>query len=252
MSIEKLEKQYKLAKNTWDDFIASKQILNERFIKFFHIRPTNGYFRIVCTYENRLAMRTMLCRNIQDLAKGLQSAYDMIKDFDIIENLTKKAVKDKYNFNIYSAITIKEYNVQAAFINYMKNEGFYLLASEFNFKSGKGKNKEYDKKIHGDQRIDILALKENEIWIFEVKNGDTTTQVGKQVNLYKEILQNNITVIKRLLQYGLFKQLNINENYIIKTGVVYTTENNQNLNDVDGIWKIDINSNKIGNINRIK
>ena len=176
----------------------------------------------------------------------------MIKDFDIIENLTKKAVKDKYNFNIYSAITIKEYNVQAAFINYMKNEGFYLLASEFNFKSGKGKNKEYDKKIHGDQRIDILALKENEIWIFEVKNGDTTTQVGKQVNLYKEILQNNITVIKRLLQYGLFKQLNINENYIIKTGVVYTTENNQNLNDVDGIWKIDINSNKIGNINRIK
>ena len=235
-TIERLKNQYANSKKIWDEFSNALNNHDKKlFTKYFHLRPTTNYIDIVCTYNDKLSMRVSKCK-LEDLKMGLEKAYGMSKSFQTVIKMSKKDIYEKFGFKTYEENKYREYNIQAEFITYMQNCDFGLLATEFNIAGGSGEI--YNQKDQrGEQRIDILALKNNDIWVIEVKGNDDKTDVVAQVKRYKEdIIKRNIDVVKLLLSNASNTQLDINKDYNVKMGIVHLIgDGNYN---VDAVWKV--------------
>ena len=206
-----LKRQYKKAKQYVEEFFSKNPVDKEKFFECFHIRPTTSYLRIVCTADNtRLAMRTAKAVNKDDFFDLIYKSLLLINDIEKIQNLTKDEIIKNYGFNVYDIGKRREqteYVIQAKFCQFLKKEGFNLLATEFNIKA------------KGRQRIDVVARKGKELWLFEIKDGDVITDSTDQVLSYKNIVEQNRQACFELL--SIFDK-ELKEDFVVKTGVVYT------------------------------
>lgn len=229
-TIKKLEKSYCRAAEYLEEYFSANPGEREAFLQNFHVRPTSSYLGIVCNNDSsRFAMRTSKTINKAEFFDGIKRACKLIGELSLAESMSKAEILDKYRFNTYETGKRKEqteYVIQAKFANYLKSMGYTLLATEFNIKSGRGGNR---------QRVDIVARKDDELWLVEIKDGDVETNASEQVNAYKNlVLQHKDTCIKLLgkLDKGLTADFNV------KTAVVYTMGEKSKA-DIDKLWKYD-------------
>lgn len=224
-TIKKLIRNYERTKKIWDYFISQIKDRDEkeRFFLNFHIRTTTNYLRLVCTHP-ALPMRTAKIKYSENYNEIFYKALKLLKDNIDGQKLgSKEEVNSKYGFNIYeNNKKIKEYDIQALFIRELKEYDMSLLASEFNIFSG------------GRQRVDIVAKRNNEIWVVEVKHNDIKTKSEEQVNEYKEIFNKYRQEIFELLKNATHSHVE-SADYIIKTAVVYSKGLKRD--NVDKIWK---------------
>lgn len=224
-TIINLIKQYKKTNEYLNEYFGQDIQKREAFFENFHTRPTNSYIRIVCINESfRFAMRTLEAKNKKAFFEGIERAFCLINDLKEIESLSKQRVLEKYSFNVYECgkrSKQTEYVIQARFAKYLKTQGYVLLATEFNIKSG------------GRQRVDIVAYKDNELWLVEIKDGDIRTNASEQVNEYKSLISQNKDICWNLLHYV---DETLPKDFIVKTAVVYTKGEKQKLN-IDKLWK---------------
>lgn len=210
-TITTLKKQYRKAKQYVEEYFSKNLLGKEKFYEYFHIRPTSSYLRIVCTADNtRIAMRTAKAVNKDDFFNCMDKSFSLINDIEKIQNLTKEEILKDYGFNVYDIgkrSEQTEYVIQAKFCQFIKKSGFNLLATEFNIKA------------KGRQRIDVVAKKGEELWLFEIKDGDVITDSTNQVLSYKDIVEQNRHACFELL--SLFDE-ELKKDFIVKTGVVYT------------------------------
>ena len=224
-TIVNLTKQYKRASEYLDEYFEQNIQIRQEFFENFHTRPTNSYIRIVCINESyRFAMRTLEAKSKDDFFDGIDKAFCLINDVNEIESLPKQQVLERYGFNVYECGKRNkqtEYVIQAKFAKHLKAQGYSLLATEFNIKSG------------GRQRVDVVALKDNEMWLVEIKDGDIRTDASEQVNEYKRLISQNKDTCWNLLRYV---ENTLSKDFVVKTAVVYTKGEKQRLN-IDKLWK---------------
>ncbi|MBE5750076.1 MAG: hypothetical protein E7346_04330 [Clostridiales bacterium] len=230
-TIKKLKNQYCKAKQYLNKYFAGKTSRKELFDKNFHIRPTSNYFRITCITDNtRFAMRTLQVNNEREFYEGIDKSFLFLADMEKIQSLLQEQIERVYGFKPYEVGKRKEqteYVIQAKFCQYLKKEGYNLLTTEFNIKSG------------GRQRVDIVARKGKELWIFEIKDGDVATDSTEQVLAYKKLLEANKHYCFELLSN--FDE-ELKEDFVIKTGVVYT-KGQKSKDNIDALFRYDKETN---------
>ena len=224
-TIKKLKDKYFKAKQYLNNYFADKASKKELFDKNFHIRPTSNYFRITCITDNaRFAMRTLQVNNEREFYEGIDKSFLLLADMQKIQTILQEQIERVYGFKPYDVGKRKEqteYVIQAKFCQYLKKEGYNLLATEFNIKSG------------GRQRMDVVARKGNDLWIFEIKDGDVATDSTEQVLAYKKLLEANKQHCFELLSN--FDE-ELKEDFIIKTGVVYT-KGQKSKDNIDALFR---------------
>ncbi len=227
---KKLEKSYVLAAEYLKEYFAINPEDKEKFHQNFHIRPTTSYWGIVCNNASkRFAMRTLKARSKAEFFDGIKNACRLLEELSLAESMPKSEILNKYKFNPYELGKRKEqteYVIQAMFANYLKATGYTLLATEFNIKSGKGGNR---------QRVDIVARKDNELWLVEIKDGDIETNAIDQVNEYKKMISQH-----KAICWSLLSKLDegLVTDFTVKTAVVYTT-GEKSKEGIDKLWKYD-------------
>lgn len=172
------------------DFLASQKDMTA-FVKHFHLRPTSAGITIVSTLPYA-PMRgiTVKC---SELAETLG---DLAKNFVKLLGEDEQSAKEKLRelgFNerqSSGANGEREEDIQAAFIRGMIEgqaayEDIHFLASELN--------------LEDKNRFDVVGVKGNCLYLFELKNG-RTTKVFEQVERYVTHVNQNLAVFTTLLE----------------------------------------------------
>lgn len=178
------------SKTIFADFLASQKDATT-FVKHFHLRPTSTGITIVSTLPYA-PMRgiTVKC---SELAATLG---DLAKNFDKLLGEDEQSAKEKLRELGFKerqsagANGEREEDIQAAFIRGMIEgqvayEDIHFLASELN--------------LEDENRFDVVGVKGNYLFLFELKNG-RTTKVFKQVERYVAHVNQNLAAFTTLLQ----------------------------------------------------
>lgn len=225
ITIGRLKEKYAVVREELDKYFKNHPEKKELFYNNFHIRPTTSYWRVVCVNPHfRFAMRTIKVTKKSEFSEAIYKALTLLGDMKNIEDETKEDINNNYGFNVYEVQKRKtqtEFVIQAKFIQWMKKDNYNLLTTEFNIKSG------------GRQRIDIVAEKDGDLWLIEVKDGDIITDAIQQVLDYKKLIEGNKECVFDLLTN--FSK-NIKRIDSIKTGIVYTKGEKES-DKIDKLWK---------------
>ncbi len=169
-------------------------------------------------------MRTIKIDKEKDFENAFEKGLKVLRDADKFDGISKEEAFEKYGIEIYPSGKRKsqtEYNIQAKFINYLLENDFKLATSEFAITRGE------------NSRMDIIAEKDGNLWIFEVKDKDYKTDALKQVNGYKQLLEANKKVIRDILLPVI---PDLKEDFTIHTALVYTGNERSQIG-IDAAWR---------------
>jgi len=181
-TVDKIADNAKAAQKVWKNFSQDPKLRDN-----FHLRPTTGGITIVSTLPH--APMRGVDVSIDQLDKRLKSISNQM---DALLSVNKKTVTDNLNklgFKIKKSEVFREENVQAMFIQGMVlgqeiYEGIDFVASELN--------------LNVENRFDIVGIKDNTLYIFELKKGRTLRCVKQTAN-YVKLVKDNEAAFKKVL-----------------------------------------------------
>lgn len=187
-TVDKIYENAKEAREIYIKFLA-KNKQADLFRQCFHLRPTSKGVTIVSTLPEG-PMRGIDCCT-DDLAGILRELNKQLKKFVANDEQTVKTALTTLGFKQRSNVSKneREENTQARFIQGMVKgkaafDGIQFVASEFN--------------LEGKKRFDVVGVKDDTLYIFELKRGRVTSAIN-QVDKYCEHIKTNIDHYCRVL-----------------------------------------------------
>lgn len=160
------------AKEVFEEFLKTSPQAN-LFRKYFHLRPTSSGVTIVSTLPDA-PMRGISTTSKDDLKDKLSKIHTVLNKLVSDDYKLRRETLSSLGFKNRGTQTWREEDAQAAFIRGMITEdpvyeGIQFVASELCLEQG--------------NRFDVVGLKNNTLYLFELKR-DRTTIVADQAQRY--------------------------------------------------------------------
>lgn len=177
------------AKDTYDNIK-----LDANFRKYFHLRPTSSGITIVSTFSFA-PMRgiDVQARELHDTLVRLNSRLKfLVSDNKSTDEKTEVLIKEFGFKKRDKDETVLEEYAQALFIKGMlqkqsEYEGARFVASEFT--------------LEKRNRFDVVGIKDNTLYIFELKKGRTHSAIDQASNYAKLVMANKDVFMSVLATY---------------------------------------------------
>ena len=167
-----------IAKEVWDQFLQNHS-RPDLFRKYFHLRPTSQGITIVSTLPEA-PMRGISTKNAEDLKNKLTLIDAALSKLVSDDPSLRKEILTSLGFKTRATQSRREEDAQAAFIRGMLSndpmyEGIQFVASELC--------------LEKSNRFDVVGLKDDTLFIFELKRNRTTLIADQSMRYYDHINQ---------------------------------------------------------------